>query len=654
MQICFEVRVRTRIFFSLAALTLGSTTAAFSQTPTPPSNPPSQPTPTSAPDEPVPSRPAYAPQNPTPAIPAPKPAPKPVVPPATPTPEAPYRAYQAYAPDLPKPFDRFAGSAYIPVDSWVYPELVRLYGMGYLDTMFLGMRPYTRRSVLHMLQGSQQEIITSHDEEAQDILAKLLAELDGEIPDGGRPRGAVYGMDSAYTRLMGIGGPVLRDSYHLGQTISNDYGRPYQTGFNMLAGASTTNEWGPFSLYVRGEYQHAPSATGYSNAMATILSLGDDIVYAPPNEPQATIPAGPIAAQNPFRLVEASLSGHLLGHEITFGKSDAWLGPGAGASMAWSNNAENIYSFRINRVEPLYIPWVDKVLGPLRYDFFLGSLKGHTAPNSPWVHSEMFSFRPTANFEFGFQRTIIFGGEGHAPVTLGTFFRGFFDLNDTKGDTKLSRDDPGARFSAFNFSYRLPFLRRYVTLYSDSETHDDVTPVSAPRRAGYRPGVYISHFPWAEKLDFRIEGVSTDCSTLICQHGSGNYIEAIQLQGYTNKGFIFGDWVGREAKGGQAWLTYHLSGNEWVQLEYLTKKTPKDFIPGGVSQSDFKASVVKRLTKDVELNAWVQYEAWKAPFTVNGVDLYRTGPQHDTTVAAQFTWYPKLHTSPIGVRWANK
>jgi Capsule assembly protein Wzi len=638
--------VRTRIFFSVVALTLCATTAVVSQTPAPSST--SIPAPTPAPVDPSQTLPAYSPQNQTapPVVVTPKPAPPPVAPPATTTPEAPYRAYMPYAPEVRPAYDRFSGSTYIPVDSWMYPELVRLYSLGYLDTMFLGMRPWTRRSVLHMLQDSQLEIVTSNDDQAQEILAKLLTELDAEVPDGSQARGLVYGLDSSYTRLMGIGGPILRDSFHLGQTINNDYGRPYQTGFNALAGASTVDEWGPFSLYVRGEYQHSPSATGYSNALASQLSTLDEIVYAPPNEPQATIPAGPISEQNPFRLVEASLSAHLLGHEISGGKSDAWLGPGAGGAMAWSNNAENIYSFRVNRVEPLNIPWVDKVLGPLRYDFFIGSLKGHTAPNSPWVHSEMFSFRPTTNFEFGFQRTIIFGGEGHAPVTLHTFLKGFFDINDTNAGEKNSRNDPGARFSAFNFSYRLPFLRKYVTLYTDSETHDDVTPVSAPRRAGYRPGVYISHLPIAPKIDLRVEGVSTDCSTLICINGGGNYYEIIQRQGYTNKGFIFGDWIGREAIGGQAWLTYHMSGNEWAQLEYLTKKTPKDFIPGGVTQNQFKVSVVKRLSRDVELNAWLQYEAWKAPVPVNGVNLNLTGPQRDTVVAAQFTWFPKLHTYP--------
>ena len=49
--------------------------------------------------------------------------------------------------------------------------------------------------------------------------------------------------------------------------------------------------------------------------------------------PQATIPTGPIAGQNPFRLVEATLSYHILGHEISGGKSDAWLGPRMGGAM---------------------------------------------------------------------------------------------------------------------------------------------------------------------------------------------------------------------------------------------------------------------------------------------------------------------------------
>ena len=530
------------------------------------------------------------------------------------------------------------GSTYIPMDSWVYPAMTRLYSLGYVDTMFLGMRPWTRRSALHMLQDSQSDILQGDSEEAQEILASMLTYLSAEVPEWDRSRGPVYGLESTYTRMMGITGTTLRDSFHLGQTINNDYGRPYQSGFNSLAGVSTVNEWGPFSLYVRGEYQHAPSGDGYSNSLANTLSVDDYVgPYVAPNAPQDTIPAGPIVAQNPFRLVEAAISSHVLGHEISLGKTDAWLGPSQGGAAAWSNNAENIYSFRINRVEPLRVPLLSRLLGPGRYDFFIGSLKGHTAPNHPWVHSEMFSFRPTTNFEFAFQRTIIFGGAGHEPVTLHTFLNGFFSLNDTTAAVKVSREDPGARYSDFSFSWRLPFVRNYATLYLDSFCHDDVTPISAPRRAAYRTGVYLSHIPKLNKMDFRLEAATSDPKVGRSFGGFFNYWEVIQLQGYTNKGFIMGDWIGREAKGGQAWLTYHLSANEWVQLEYLNKKTPKDFIAGGTTQNEFKINVVKRLGHDVELNAWMQYERWKAP-------VYKPGAQSNTVTAVQVTWYPKLHS----------
>ncbi len=581
---------------------------------------------------------------------------EPATPAATTVKDASRPAIPAYAPNGFAPREDNLGSAYIPVDSIVYPMALRLYSMGYLDTAFINMRPWTRRSLLHMLEESSPAIVASGNDQAIDLLAKLdeyIASEGAEIATPGDhfDRGNVYGVASVYTRMLGISGQTLHDSFHLGQTFAQDYGRPYEPGFNNVTGFSTLNEYGRFSLFVRGEYQHAPASIGYSTTdtgnplapggLAMTLSNIDEIPYSGFNLNQATIPAGPIAVQNPFRLVEATLSFHVLGHEISGGKTDAWNGPGMGSAMIWSNNAENIYSFRINRVEPLSIPWVSRVLGPLRYDFFVGSLKGHTDPNSPYVHSEMFSFAPTKNFQFGFSRSVIWGGKDHEPVTLHTFLQSFFSFSDTTGSQKYSVKDPGARFSAFNFSWRLPFLSHRVTLYTDSITHDDVSPISAPRRAAYRPGIYISQLPGIPKLDFRIEGASTDCSTNACRAGNPDYWEVVQLQGYTNKGFIMGDWIGREAMGGQAWLTYHLSANEWVQLEYMKKRTPNDFIPGGTSQNQFKVDVLKRLGKDIELNAWLQIERWKAPIYISNPN---NGANFNSAVAVQLTWFPKLRT----------
>lgn len=553
-----------------------------------------------------------------------------------------------YHPASPVIYTSSLGSPYVPMDSWVYPALDRLHSMGYLDTAFMGLRPWTRLSIAHMLEDTADKIEDNPDDtEARELYLALEDEFknDQENPAAGRAQAE---FESAYTILRGITDTPLNDSYHLGQTIVNDYGRPYQQGFNNYTGFSARGQAGRFSLYFRGEYQHAPNATGYSLPMATYLSVNIDGIPLATNPIQATIPLGPIGTADDFRIVEASFSYHLLGHEFSFGKNDQWLSPALGGSMSWSTNAEAPYAFEINRVEPLRIPLLSRATGPFRYEFFIGSLKGHTYPNDPWVHMEKLSFKPTKNLEVGFERTTVWGGKGHPclnpstgvvtpctePITIHTFLKSFFSFQAVSEAVKFSRNDPGARFGSFDFDYRLPFLENWLTLYSDSIVHDDVSPISAPRRSGVRPGLYLSHFPALTHLDLRVEGVSTDPTSDADSNGNFLYYETVQRQGPTNKGFLFADAIGRDAKGGQGWLTYHLSPSEDAQFSYRDVKVDQKFIPSGTTQNDYQFAVRKRFLRDFEARGWVQSERWVAPF-------YKPGVQHDTTVQAQITWFPE-------------
>jgi hypothetical protein len=522
---------------------------------------------------------------------------------------------------------------------------MRLYSLGYVDTVYLGMRPWTHSSVSIMLNevSSHLEDYDSGPDmdEAETIYKALTRELRYDAQKQCLAPENRLRVESVYTVARGISGTPLRDSYHVGSTIINDYGRPYEGGFNNYTGISGYAYAGRFLLHIRGEFHEAPSAVGYSNALAQTLSNQDVGVFPIANNPatgnpyiQTTIPQGPIAAISDGRFIEAYASYRLLNHEISFGKQDDWLGPGVGGGMAYSNNAENIYSFRINRTEPLYIPLLSYLTGPFRYEFLVGSLKGHTYPNDPWVHLEKISFRPTENLEFGFERTVIWGGKGHVPINLHTFLRSFFSLTAPSPAVKDSSADPGARFGAFDFSYRLPFVRNWLTLYSDSEVHDDVSPIDAPRRASWRPGLYLSHVPGIPRLDLRVEAASTDPPIANSQLGHFMYYEGIQQQGYTNQGQLFGDWIGRENKGGQGWITYHLSGNEWLQLSVRDQKAAKDFIPGGTTLNDINFQIVKRIGKDFELNGNFAYERWKVP-------IYLSGQQTVTTTTIQLTWFPK-------------
>ncbi len=545
------------------------------------------------------------------------------------------------------------GSPYIPVDSWIYPAVLRLYGLGYVDTVYLNMRPWTRASLGHVLDGVADRLEDADSgpltNEAQGLYDALSREAEFGAADPCNAKKGTANVESVYSVLRGMSGTPLRDSYHLGSTVINDYGRPYANGFNNYSGASGFASAGRFLVYVRGEFRGSPSFAGYSQTLVGQLATIDSTVffYNPtcwanpsstscvpmPSSQQTTMPAGPVASTFNGRILEAYVSAQYLNHVFSFGKQDEWQSPATGGAMSYSNNAENIYAFHINRIEPLNIPLLSQIVGPFRYEFLVGPLKGHTYPADPWVHVEKVSFRPSVNLELGFERTVIWGGKGHVPITLKTFLRSFFSLTAPQPAVKNSSQDPGARFGAFDFSYRLPFVRNWLTVYADSEVHDDVSPIDAPRRASWRPGLYLSHVPGIPKLDVRAEAVTTDPPISNSNGGVFMYWEVMQRQGYTNNGQIFGDWNGREAKGGQGWITYHLGANELIQVGLRNQKVAKDFIPGGTTLNDLNIQVVKRIRKDLEINGRFTYEHWKAP-------IYLPGQQTVSATTIQVTWFP--------------
>jgi Capsule assembly protein Wzi len=514
------------------------------------------------------------------------------------------------------------GLVYVPLDSWIYPAFERLFSLGYADSAYLGMRPWTRTSCLQILEETYPQLQDApQDEEAWKIFQALAVEF-GENAGPATPRAELWDL---YTRAMYIKGRPINDSYHFGQTIINDYGRPYQQGFNAIDGFTARAEGYHLSLNVRGEYQHAPGRAAYPESVQELIAQVDSTpLQAPEAVPQTNV----------FRLINANLAVSVANHEISVGKADDWWGPTQTGSMALSNNAEPIYALRINRVTPLRIPFVSDVVGPFRYEGLFGSLKGHQYPNAPWIHAEKFSFKPSRNVEFGFSRVVIFAGEGHVPLTFGSFWNSFTSFSNVSLAVKESRNDPGFRSSSFDFTWRLPWVEKWLTLYSDSIVHDDVSPLAAPRRAAVNPGLYLSHLPRLPHVDLRGEAVSTD-PVANSQGGQFLYYEFEYRDGYLNKGNLLGSWMGREGKGGQVWLTDWLSPKEYIQLGYRNAKVSKTFIPGGTTQNDFDIKAVLRLKDNLELNAFGQAEWWKVPALASGL-------QHDFTGSVQLTYFPKL------------
>ena len=526
-------------------------------------------------------------------------------------------------------------SVYVPLDSWIYPAMERLIGGAYIDTAFLGLRPWTRMSCARMLMemNTKVEFHTDVPSEIWKLKQALETEFAPEIATwDGKPTQSLQ-LDSVYTRVMDISGAPVNDSYHFGQTLINDYGRPYWQGVNNITGFSASANHGRFAFYVNGEYQHAPTIPAYPLSVRQVIANVDVNPLQPPT---------PISADQ-FRLLDSYATMRYAGLDFSVGKQSMWWGPSESGAMLMSNNAAPFWMVQINRSEPTNIPGLSKFLGPFEADNFFGALAGHRFPAGPYIFGQKVSFKPTENLELGFTRDDVFGGQGHVPLTFGSFWNSFTSLNDVPVSIKFSRKDPGARHASFDVSYRLPHLRRWVTLYTDSLVHDDVNPISAPQRAAFNPGIYVTHLPGIPKLDFRAEAVYTDPPTPASNGGHFIYWEVIYHDVYLNDRYLIGNWIGREGKGYQAWSTYHLSPRSSIQVAVRNAKIAKDFIPGGSTQWGWNVSSDLWAGKNFEIKPFAQYETWLVP-------VLAPTRQRDFTSSVQLTWWP----GNIGLRRASR
>lgn len=483
------------------------------------------------------------------------------------------------------------------------------------------MRPWTRIECGRLVEEAGDRIRAEESSPPEvnrlyETLAKEF-ETDLDVLAGGANR-SVH-MESAYTRLMEIEGQPLHDSYHFGQTIINDFGRPYEEGFNNVTGFSGWGSAGRFTIYVRGEYQNAPSAPTYSEQIRSTIASIDLNPIQPPI---------PVASVSQFRLLDAYVSADLENWSLSFGKQSLWWGPDYGSAMLFSNNAEPIYMFRASRIAPFTLPWIFRWLGPMKLDLFFGKLSDNQFPPRPLIHGEKVSFKPTANLEMSFSRTSEFGGVGR-PLTPGALWNSYFSFHSSVFYPESQ--SPGKRTGGFDFTYRVPLLRDWLTVYADSLSDDEPTPVYDGNKAGWNPGIYLTHVPGLPKLDLRVEGVNTDTSK--SEGGHYIYFDSFYHDLYTNKNNIIGSWIGREGKGIQAWSTYSFSSRSTFQLGYRHAKVDSDFIPGGETVNDASAKLDWWVRSDLSLSTFFQYEKWVAP-------ILAPGPQTNWTTSVQVGFWP--------------
>jgi hypothetical protein len=533
------------------------------------------------------------------------------------------------------------GSPYVPLESWIYPALERLAAMGYVSSGIAAMRPWTRMECARQLSEAADRITGDSEGEAGEVYEELRREFGREVNLLGGGDNAEVRLESAYTRSTVIAGQPLTDGYHFGQTVINDSGRPEAQGFNNVSGLSAWATDGPFTGYIRSEFQYSPSTPALPLAARQAISTADfshDIFPPPFPVPPDT----PTPATNRGRLLDAYVAMNVSNWQFSYGKQSLWWGPDEGGGMMISDNADPMTMFRINRVTPFTLPSFLRVFGPMRLEFFIGQHSGYEfmfTPHGlvgqygqslnpqPITHGERFSFKPTTNFEFGLSRTTDYGGPGY-PLTWHTFLRSVFSTDQTNPG---AADKPGSRRSGLDFSYRF----RGLTFYADGFTeHDTISPLIGPDVAAWLGGIYIPRLPRLRKMDFRAEGVYTD-PPIGGNVGSGFfYYNPTWISGFTNSRQLMGNWVGREGQGVQAWTSYWFTPRNKLQFEFRHLKVSHEFIPNGGTLADGSVRADFWVRSSFSLSAAVQYEEWTFP-------VIAATRQTNVSSSLQLSFWPK-------------
>jgi membrane-associated phospholipid phosphatase len=526
---------------------------------------------------------------------------------------------------------RNRASVDVPMDSWVYPAFDRLIALGYVKSGIVGLRPWTRTECARLIDEIPPDI-GDKDLSAAAIIDALRSEFSGREQNVAQIFNAT--VESIYFRGTGITGQPLTDDLNFGGTIVNDFGRPFQDGFNSVAGASAHAEVGSLAFYIRGEYQHAPGAPALPDSARA--AVRDGIVPTLPLPP-----ATPTPQVDRLHLLDAYVAWNFSNWQLSFGKQSLWWGPGQNGPMLISDNIDPINMGRISRVVPFTLPWIFKYLGPMRAEMFVGRLSGHHFTRSantiygsyseplsdqPYLMGQKLSLKPTPNLEIGVSRTGLFGGTGF-PVTPSTLRTVFFSTSTSNVPGK----DPGDRRSSFNFSYRVPGLRKWLMLYADSMAEDEVNPIAYPRRSAMNPGVYLPQLPKLPHMDFRAEAAYTDLPGLI--PADYFYWNLRYLNGYTNAGRIIGNWAAREGKTLQFSSRYWFSAHNKVEVTYRKLGVNPETGRRG-TQHNLRASVDWMLSPNLEASGWVQHERWNFPVISPTI-------QSNTAVSFELTYTPR-------------
>ena len=351
---------------------------------------------------------------------------------------------------------------FVPPYERVYRDIERLAAAGLIRTMVTGVRPFTEREVVRLLI------------EARSNLPELGAE-------GAWATQTIAEELSRYQRTANK--PVDRIAAE-GAYMSSPY-RFIEPDPNGQIDAFIN----PFAAY-RGGRVLADGGTGALESRHT-ATLGSHVAVA--LEPRAWIAGNGDSSHADFRVQAASVDLLFGNLSIVAGRDYFLYGQAPTGGLLLSENAPPLDMIRVGNDQPFVLPWIFRLLGPMRADAFVSDLGGGAQIHP---HARLGGYHlailPHPNVEIGAEVIDAMGGQGGQPASLGDRILDAFPIVDAvfrrNSDFEFSNKLAGA-----DFHLRVPSWAGFE-LYGEGDVDD--LDVRRLHSSLFQDGGYIVGTSW--------------------------------------------------------------------------------------------------------------------------------------------------------------
>jgi len=418
-----------------------------------------------------------------------------------------------------------SASPAVSLDSWVYPAIEKLAGLGLIESDLQGTRPWTRLEAARLAVEAQTR---AEDADVPPVATEILARLHREfapqleeLRDGAaesylRP---VREIRMQYVYQDGdpsTGAHVLAPQFSLN---TNNFGIDYEEGHNLqliLEGDARLGRY--FLIQVRPLFQ-----LGESDADLTVL------------EGKAALQLGPF--------------------EISAGRQALWWGQGRHGSLILTNNAQPLDMLRITNPSPVHLPWILQHLGSFRFDVFWSRLEEDRVVAEPYLAGLRLNLKPVSWFELGASRAVMFGGEGRPDIDWDEFIT-ILGGKNLEGD-----EDSSNSVAAIDARLSLPFLWG-AQLYSELGGEDEAGAFIGKK--AYLAGLYLPQIDPSGRLDLRLEYTDLNFQ----ENGPVWYRHSVYRSGYTYEGKLLGHQAGGDSVDWFGELRLQLPNAATVALQF--------------------------------------------------------------------------------------